>query len=247
MTTRAILTGHSRGLGAALCEALLGRGVAVLALARSTPPGLTGRFPGRLREVALDLSDSAALVAWLEGGTLRDFLADAGQALLVDNAGLLEPVALAGHQDPAAIVRAVALNVAAPLLLANAFAAATAGCADRRILHVSSGAARTPYAGWNVYCATKAALDHHARAVAAENLPGLRIVSLAPGVVDTGMQALIRDADPEDFPMRDRFVAMQAAGGLARPEDAARRMVDFLLGDGYGAAPTADIRELAGS
>ena len=139
----------------------------------------------------------------------------------------------------------MALNVAAPLMLAAALCAASPPAAERRVLHVSSGAARKPYAGWSVYCATKAALDHHARAVAADALPRLRICSLAPGVVDTGMQAEIRATPLERFPLRDRFAEMQRSGGLISPQDCAAALVAHLLGDAFGSQPVADLRDLA--
>ncbi len=204
---RAVLTGHSRGLGEAIAEELLDRGIAVLALARRGNPALAARHGGRLCEVALDLADAGAFAAWLCSGALQAWLAEAGEALLINNAGTLQPMGPLTLQDPLAVARTVASNVGAPLALAAAFAAA-AGPQARRVLHVSSGAARKPYAGWSVHCTTKAALDHHARAVQLDAVPGLRICALAPGVIDTGMQAEIRASTPERFPLHDRFAEM---------------------------------------
>lgn len=238
-TVKAIVTGHSKGLGDALAEALLARGAAVLGLARSRrreAPGLT--------QVALDLSDPAGLQAWLAGGMLGDFLAGAERTLLINNAGLLRPMGPVGGHEPARIVQAVAVNVTAPLLLTNAFIAASGALADRRVLHLSSGAARTPYAGWSLYCATKAALDHHARSVSLDGLPGLRISSVAPGVVDTDMQAEIRASSEADFPLLPRFIALKEKGELAAPADCARHLVELLLSEGFGRDPAPDLRHL---
>ncbi|MDI3513377.1 MAG: hypothetical protein PWP40_606 [Rhodocyclaceae bacterium] len=246
--TRAIVTGHSRGLGAAVAEELLERGIAVLGVARSGNPELAARHGDSLAEVALDLTDSGALVAWLAGGALDAWAADAGRLLLVNNAGTLQPMGALPLQGVEAVARAVTVNVAAPLLLAAAFARAGADVGgrarERRVLHVSSGAARKPYAGWSVYCATKAALDHHARAVQADATPGLRICALAPGVIDTGMQGEIRASTVERFPLRDRFAEMQASGGLIAPAECAMHLVDFLLDDDFGREATADLRDL---
>ena len=267
-TRVAIVTGHSQGLGQAIAADLLGRGWRVLGLSRSGwPPELASQHPG-LTEVALDLADGPTLAAWLAGPALADALAgvvgmagcgggvpgsasagvaaQAGQVLLVNNAGLVSPIGPPGGQGAEAVMRAVALNVAAPLALADAWVAATAGVPDRRIVHISSGAARNAYAGWSVYCATKAALDMHARAVQLDAVAGLRIESLAPGVVDTGMQAHIRATDASQFPLVGRFQGLHRDGALQSPSDVARRLLAHVLGDAFGAEAVRDLRDLHG-
>jgi len=239
---RAIVTGHSRGLGAAITETLLERGIPVLGVSRTLDPKLPDRFPGLVEQVAVDLADADVLADWLGSDALRSWVAQCEVPLLVSNAGTLGPVGPLPTQDPAAIAKAVALNVAAPLMLAGAFAAASAAAADRRIVQVSSGAGRNAYPGWAVYCATKAALDHHARSVALDRTPGLRICSLAPGVVDTDMQAEIRATSVERFPNRERFVALKRDGALATPGDTGRRLVAYLLDARFGDQPVADLR-----
>jgi benzil reductase ((S)-benzoin forming) len=243
--TKAILTGHTKGLGAALAAELMGRGIAVLGLARGSAADLAARFPQALVQVELDLADSAALAAWLAGGALTDWIAGAESVLLINNAGTVQPVGPLASQDPAAIARAVALNVAAPMMLASAVAAARGLRTETRIVHVSSGAGRSPYPGWSVYCATKAALDQHARAVALDQDVNLRICSLAPGVVDTGMQAEIRATPLERFPLRQRFDELKRAGELADPAQCARQFVDFVLDQHFGKSPIEDLRTVS--
>jgi benzil reductase ((S)-benzoin forming) len=246
MTTliKAIVTGHSRGLGASLAAELLSRNIAVLGVSRSRNAALSQRFPDTLEQAELDLASSADVEAWLASETLRGFLNGAQTVLLINNAGMLQPVGPLESQDVAAIARAVSLNVATPLMFAAALAAASSGAAERRIAHVSSGAARNAYPGWSIYCATKAALDHHARAVATDGSPSLRICSVAPGVIDTDMQAEIRGAEIDHFPLREKFEALKRDGQLASPEQSAKKFIDYLLSDAYGKASVADIREL---
>ncbi len=245
MQISAIVTGHSRGLGAAVAENFLGRGIATLGLSRHVHADLGQRFPTLLQEVTLDLSDPSALGAWLAGPALANWGLGHKQIVLVNNAGTVEPIGALPMQDAMAVAKAVALNVAAPLMLSSAFVAATNPKQDRRILHVSSGAARNAYAGWSVYGATKAALDQHARTVVAEDTAGVRICSLAPGVIDTEMQATIRATSLDAFPMRARFDALKAHGGLASPHDCARRLVEYMLGESFGLQPVADLRDVA--
>ena len=241
---KAILTGHTRGLGAAIAEQLLARDIPVLGLARSGNATLAARYPALLTEIALDLSDPATLLAALAGETVKDFVASAQSLLLINNAGMLQPVGRVEMQDAAAIARTVSLNVAAPLMLTSGIAAQMKG-RPCRVLHISSGAGRHAYPGWSIYCATKAALDQHASVIALDQSPGLKICSVAPGVVDTDMQTEVRAIPPEQFPMRERFIKMKNEGTLTPPSVAAGKLLDYLLSDAYGTVPLADVRELA--
>jgi NAD(P)-dependent dehydrogenase (short-subunit alcohol dehydrogenase family) len=136
----------------------------------------------------------------------------------------------------------VVVNVASALVLSAAFARATSQLADRRILHISSGAASNAYAGWSVYCATKAALDQHARAVVLDRTRGLRIASVAPGVIDTDMQAEIRGTTDAKFPDRPRFVELKKTGKLRSPEQGGANVADLLLSDDFGRETVIDLR-----
>lgn len=238
----AIVTGHTHGLGAAIAQALLRRGYTVLGLARSLRADWPAGGDATRRQTQLDLSDPQALTAWMDSGALRSFSRGSRQSLLINNAGQLTPIGPPGEQPPADIARAVALNVTAPLLLSQGFVQATADVPDRRIVHVSSGAGRNAYPGWSIYCATKAALDHHARATALDRIPGLLIASVAPGVVDTAMQAQIRTTPTERFPLRERFEQLKLQGQLTSPEDAAERLVAHALAEVFGTEAVVDVR-----
>jgi len=239
----AIVTGHSRGIGAAIAEHLLARGARVLGLSRHGNDSLANRFPETLEQHALDLADGAALERWLGSGALGKF-SDAGETpLLVNNAGVLQPIGPLPTQRVELVWRAVAVNVATVFSLSAAFVQATANARERRILHVSSGAGRKPYAGWSIYCATKAAIDQHARCVALDRTPNLLISSVAPGVVDTEMQAEIRASTDDRFPDRPRFVAMHRDKALPSPEQTGGRLVEYLLSDVFGREAVFDLRD----
>lgn len=241
---KAILTGHTRGLGAALAEQLLSRDIAVLALSRARNPALAARYAERLDEVVLDLADHQSVATWLNSDALQHFCAGAELVLLINNAGTVQPIGPTGTQDASTIANAVTLNVATPLMLANAFVAATGQARERRIVHVSSGAAHNAYAGWSIYGATKAALDQHTRATALDNVRGLRICSISPGVLDTDMQVEIRSSGAERFPSHTKFEDLKRNGQLGSPERVAAQMIDHLLSDAFGATPVMDIRNL---
>ncbi len=251
MKTLVILTGHSRGLGAALTDVLLGRGCSVIGLSRKgLVPKVTPKPSAFFDQVAIDLADSQALTHLLADDCLSKPVRDAEAVVLINNAGLLSPVGLVGEQTPTDIGQAVAVNLTAALLLTNWFVKASKAKADRRVMQISSGAARSAYAGWNVYCATKAALDHHARCLGMEAQQagsvsqGLRICSLAPGVIDTDMQAQVRASELASFPMRPKFDELKNTGGLASPADVAQRLCNHLFSDSFGGDPVADLRSI---
>jgi benzil reductase ((S)-benzoin forming) len=231
---KSILTGHTHGLGAALCRELIARQIQVLGLAR-------GALDAPCEQVQIDLGSTSMLQEWLAGPQLQAYLQDCEVALLINNAGMVQPVGALADQDPAQVAMAVTLNVAAPLMLSAAVARIMQG-RQTRVLHISSGAGSAAYPGWSVYGATKAALDHHARAAALDGAPGLRVCSLAPGVIDTAMQAQIRSTPAERFPMRQRFVDLKASGSLSAPQDCARQVIGYLLADGFGSKPVDDVR-----
>ena len=243
-----ILTGASRGLGHAVAEQLLARGHRVLAISRRAPELAVPE--GALLECwQADLADaaplSAQLAAWLKGFDG----ASLASATLIHNAGVISRLAPLSRGDTADLAQALRVGLEAPLLLTAAFLRATAAwTAPRKVLMVSSGLGRRALAGSASYCAAKAGMDHLARAVALEEagLPnGARIVSLAPGVIDTDMQRQLRGADAASFPERERFAALHAKGQLDSPASAASKLLAYLDRADFGAHPVADVRDAA--
>jgi sepiapterin reductase len=252
--TFAVLTGASRGIGAALARALARPGTQLVTLARRQDAELDAYAAQQGVQVLqwqVDLSDPAAAQDCAQR-LARAVPRDAGRYLLINNAGSVEPVVAVDRlAEPAAIQAAFSLNVTAVMVLTAHFLAATRPLAgDRRVLNISSGAGRNPTAGWGVYCATKAALDMYTRVAAQEaeqeqagaGASRARFVSLAPGVVDTDMQAVIRGSDPAHFPALQRFQDMHATGKLATPADVAARIVKYLDRNDFGSTVVDDIR-----
>ncbi|HSQ72355.1 MAG TPA: SDR family NAD(P)-dependent oxidoreductase, partial [Rubrivivax sp.] len=226
-----VLTGASRGLGLAMGRQLLAAGRHLLTISRH-PADLPGVEAARLEQWAADLADPAPVAARLAAWLHDIDAAGLASATLINNAGAISRLAPLGAVPAADLSNALRVGLEAPTLLTAAFLQATAGWAmPRKVLLVSSGLGRRPMAGSASYCAAKAGLDHLARAVALEQaaLPhGARIVSLAPGVIDTDMQVQLRGADPALFPERERFIVLQTAGQLDTPDQAAAKVLRYL-------------------
>ena len=247
-----ILTGASRGLGLAMARQLLQPGQTLLTMARQPHAGLVAevqRAGATLEQWAIDLGEpqqaAQRLQDWLRSQPAGAF----GVATLINNAGVIPPIAPLRRSQPAAMAQALRVGLEAPMLLSAAFLAATQGWAgQRKILNISSGLGRRPMASQAPYCAAKAGLDHFTRCLALEEAAtpqGAQVCALAPGVIDTDMQTHLRSAAAQDFSDLPRFAALKSQGQLSSAEDTARRILAYLQRPDFGQQPIADIREVA--
>ena len=239
MSALVVVTGGSAGLGRALLAAAP-EGSYRVDISRSGPPADADEH------VAADLADPAAWAG--VGGHLERLVASQPwrRITLANCAGTLAPIGFAGEVDPDRYAANVLLNAAASLALGQRFLVAVSGSTARRELAlISSGAARTAYLGWSAYGAAKAAGDHWVRIAGAEQQErgGVRVLSVAPGVLATRMQATIRDADARDFPQVERFRELYETGGLADPADAAARFWRLLDDDEVSTGSVVDLRD----
>lgn len=237
MIDKAIITGHSSGIGEALSAQLLAQGAKLCAISRRNNPTLTTQYGAQLQEISLDLSDSNVLQHFLQQEYFIHFCQN--QTLWLFNcAGTQQPAHLLGAQGAHNIAQAIALNISAPLMLADACAHWAKAL---NIVHISSGAAHKTYAGWSIYGASKAALDHHARIIAAEGQSHIQALSIAPGVVDTAMQNEIRAN--KTFPNRERFLALKQDGKLQSAEETANALLKYCQSKDFGSQAVIDIRD----
>ncbi len=230
-----IVTGASRGIGAAAVQILLEAGAKVAAVAR-TP--LADRplansdhaDPDRLRPIVADVSDPSDCARVVE-----ETIAAFGRlSALVNNAGILEPLDRIAEADPVAWRLNLDVNLLGPFYLSQK-AIPYLRRSRGRIVNVSSGAAVKTIQGWSAYCVAKAALTHFTRQLAAEE-PAIVSVALRPGVVDTAMQALIRRTGPQAMTAEQSayFQGLKDKGALLPTEVPARAAAWLAL-----SAPTA--------
>jgi benzil reductase ((S)-benzoin forming) len=239
-----IVTGHTKGLGAALAERI-GRQPdnELIALGRAPDGPIAGGA-----QLRVDLADLDAVEAAFDRLEARIARRRYEKAVLVNNAGVVTPVAMIDRAGTRELAGNLAVNLVAPLVLMRRFLHATATIARRRrVINISSGAGRRPIFGWGAYCAAKAGLDMATRVAALEAQAahtGVEVVSLAPGVIDTVMQGIIRSASPEDFVDVERFRQMKAAGELREPGDVADDILRLEASGKLFAEPVADLRAL---
>jgi len=246
-----VVSGHSRGLGEAMAAQLLRPGHLVIGLSRRGSAPLQERAAdsgAALEQWSVDLAEPLAAANRLRQ-TLRGFDDSRFErAVLINNAGVVAPPAALRDSELAALSATLRVDLEAAMLLSAAFLDATRHWRGaRQVLNISSGLGRRPMASSAAYCAAKAGIDHFTRCLALEeaDLPnGARVLSLAPGVIDTDMQQQLRGADPAAFPDRDTFVALHRDGRLSTPHEAAARVLACLERADFGNSPIGDVREL---
>jgi benzil reductase ((S)-benzoin forming) len=239
----AIVTGVSRGLGAALAAALLERDFAVLGVGRASHPRLTGE---RYHFAHFDLADAARVDEIL--GPALSALADTKPAsvCLLNNAATAGPVGTLGRLAAGEVASSLTVNLAAVVTLTNLFCRVFAGPAlPRRVINVSSGAAQTALAGESVYCVAKAGMEMLTKALAVEQqAPSFRAITVRPGVIDTDMQAFARSQSRDLLPSVELFQGFHRDGRLVAPDVVAAKIVRRLVEGDVEHGRTYNFQEL---
>jgi 3-oxoacyl-[acyl-carrier protein] reductase len=190
----AIVTGASRGIGAAAALALGEAGASVVLAARTVAQaGANARqidaAGGKAVAMTCDVSDYAACQR-LVHETTRHF---GPPDVLVNNAGVIEPIGWVGETDPTGWARSIEINLIGAYYAIRAVLPGMIERGHGDIINVSSGAALRPQEGWSAYCAGKAGLAMLTRSIDLEHrAAGIRVFGFQPGTTDTDMQVTIR-------------------------------------------------------
>ena len=189
-----LVTGASRGIGEAAAHALAAAGASVM---------LTARSAGALRNVARQIAGAAGKIE-----TMPCDVSDYGQCdavakattqrfgpidALINNAGVIEPIASVADADPAQWARSISINLIGAYNAIRCVLPDMIARGHGNIINVSSGAALRPLEGWSAYCSGKAGLAMLTRAIQLEHAAaGIRVFGFQPGTTDTDMQVRIR-------------------------------------------------------
>lgn len=222
----AVITGASRGLGAGLARHFAGKGMRLALCSRSKPVLDDG---GDVLATRLDVTDEKAFEHF--GRQAAEHLGHID--LWINNAGVLDPIAPLRDVTSDAFRRHVDINLFG-VFLGTRMYARHIRAADKGgvLINISSGASQKGYAGWSAYCAGKGAIDRLTEAVQLEEVDaGLRAHAVAPGVIDTDMQAMIRDCSADQFPMVQKFLDMKRDDAFNTTDFVAEHLLDISFGD----------------
>ncbi|QHE85346.1 SDR family NAD(P)-dependent oxidoreductase [Hydrogenophaga sp. BPS33] len=250
-----VLTGASRGMGLAMALQLLQPERHLLCISRHINPELADaaqKADAPLTQWAQDLADTTGAAQRLQDWLGEQQASGFASVTLINNAGVIPRIGPLDECPPEDLSNALRVGLEAPMHLTAAFLRATGAWVragwrgPRKVLNISSGLGRHAMAAQAPYCAAKAGMDHFTRCCAldeAQREHGARLVSLAPGVIDTDMQQQLRAGDANAFPDLDRFVQLKRQGHLASPTEAAAQVLACLERPDFGANPVADVRD----
>jgi benzil reductase ((S)-benzoin forming) len=214
--TIAFITGTSKGLGKAIAELLLeDDNIKVVGISRHQ----SIEHPN-YKHLILDFSNIKTVELFKFPKEEYD------KYILINNAGIIEPIAHLGHEFATDLVKNYNINLISPSILINMFMRQFSNLGKpMHIINVSSGAGKYPIDGWSTYNASKAGLDLFSLALKEEikidGKDNINVHSIAPGVVKTEMQETIRNSNTENFSKLDKFINYYDNNLLASPEEVA--------------------------
>lgn len=237
-------------MGLAMAQQILRQGHHLLTIARNRNADLDASAHAHQatlvqwqHDLATPEAAAAQLLQWLGTQNAAQF----ARVVLINNAGVIPPIAPLAHSDWQAVSQAMRVGLEAPMLLTAAFLQATERWdIPRRVLNVSSGLGRRAIASQATYCAAKAGMDNFSASVALDEAGkpnGAKICALAPGVIDTDMQLQLRSASAADFPDVSRFASLKTSGNLTSAAEAGARVLAWLERPDFGNPVVADVRE----
>ena len=190
----AIITGASRGIGAAAARHLAGLGATVVLAARSEGAiaGIAAEIVaagGRALAVPCDVASATEVRALIDRAHAETGRID----ILVNNAGVIEPVARLADSDPEAWGAVVDINLKGVYYGLRFAIPEMLKAGGGTVINISSGAATGALEGWSHYCATKAGVLSLTKVADLEYRDrGIRVIGLSPGTVATEMQVQIK-------------------------------------------------------
>ena len=186
-----VITGASRGIGAAAGKAFAAAGANVVLAARSAQAieNLAAEIGEKAIAVVCDVSDFESVSKLMQAAEAAFGSVD----VLVNNAGMIEPVAHLSAIDPSDWDRVIDVNLKGVFYGMRAVLPGMIARGGGTILNISSGAATSAIEGWSHYCTSKAGALMLTRMGDKENREnGVRVIGLSPGTVATEMQREIK-------------------------------------------------------
>jgi len=192
--TQIIITGISKGIGKAIFNKIP-ETFEVIGISRSLE---VANESSKKNIIKCDLSNLIE-VERLDFGFCQPDI----DLIFINNAAIIEPIAMNGNISTHSIEEIYKINVIAPMILVQKLLKLTKP-EKIKIINITSGVAKNPLQGWSMYSSTKAAIEIFFKTLVLE-FPNIKLINFDPGVVDTEMQAKIRSKNIKEFPLVENF------------------------------------------
>ncbi len=188
-----LITGASRGIGAAAARAFADAGANVALVARST--GDIAEIAGEIGEKAIAIPCDVSRYAEVQTAIAKTVETFGQLDVLINNAGVVTPIGHLQDTDPEAWAKTIGINLKGVMHGMHSAMPGMIAQGGGTIINISSGAAHGPVEGWTAYCSSKAAVYMLTRAADKESREkGIRVLGLSPGTVATEMQREIKES-----------------------------------------------------
>jgi benzil reductase ((S)-benzoin forming) len=230
-----IITGSSRGIGNAIAKQLIKVNNYLVCISRTEDEEIKKLAVAnncKYHFIPFDLYEVDKIDNLIDEIFQHTRLFKKDRLFLINNAGVISPIAPLEKADAQEIKKAVNINYLAPMLLSGGvIMRAKDFSGSKRIINISSGAGLNPYHGWSTYCTTKAALTMLTRCIALEQgneKNPVEVISITPGIVETNMQEIIRATNSQDFTNVDFFIKNKEENKNKTPEYAAEKIISLM-------------------
>ncbi len=217
MKTLFIITGVNRGLGEAIYNEITQLNAVVFAISRRfNKQQATNKNTIHWEKDLTNLQEKEL------DKYLKSIYSKYETIVYINNAATINPIGEVGSFTEKDIKNIYSLNTITPALLSNHIVKNTKENQKVVFLNISSGAAKRPIAGWSLYNSTKAANEMFYNCI---NNKNITVLNINPGVIDTGMQDIIRNSDMPDV---SNFIKLQKENKLQDPKTAAIKILNEL-------------------
>jgi benzil reductase ((S)-benzoin forming) len=239
-----VITGASRGLGKGIAETYLQKGHKLGLCARSIDVSFENSNSDNVLYRTVDVCNPTDLESFLQAVVAKFGSID----VWINNAGILAPIKPIRNTNFEEFEKNIQINLYGVFHGTKAFinhvrSTSRSDEKDATLVNISSGASTNGYPGWGAYCSSKGGVDRLTECAFLEEKDStgcnFRAYSIAPGVIDTDMQSMIRSTPKDDFPLLDKFLEIKANDSFNTSPFVANCIEQLALEEGPQKRPVA--------
>ena len=224
-----IITGGSKGLGAAIAENALSKNEWVITISRTENKKLINK---NLIQIKHDLAVSFDETQKLLNHVFKKInIKHCKNIYFINNAAQIQPISEVGKLNAKDIQKHIYLNFTVPVLLTNWLMSKKLTNSGRKVIvQISSGAASFAITNWSIYCSSKSAIEmfNSVLQLQLNKSKKIKAITYSPGIMDTGMQTVIRSLKKSDFPEVSRFKNYKKTNELLSPDFVAEHLMNLI-------------------